>query len=315
MQLTLKHLVPGALAAALALTTVASTARAQSYAPPPGTTPGGFAPPSDSFAPRSAPPDATSSPPPAGRSLDPLLPTGITTAAVGSIFLVFGASEMDTASGGTSSTCGLSGCAEVDYPGSEAPVGEMLLTGGGIMAAGGAGMLVYALAEPPARATAGRARIAAGAMGLSLGAGTAVMGLMEATSEVPGGAGAGIVVSGIVTSAISAPILVWGAQTLDEGGADDVYRSDGRIIAGSILTGTGIGFATATAAVVGASAACRGSFCGAGYIFALVPLGGAAACLGTGIPLFAGGASTESAAAMPEVAVGAGGVQLGWRFQ
>ncbi len=311
MQQTLEHLVLGALGAALAVTTVTSTARAQSYAPPPG----GFAPPAESFAPRGAPPDATSSTPPAGRSLDPLLPTGITTAAVGSIFLVFGASELDRASGVTNSACGLSGCVEVDYQGSETPVGEMLVTGGGIMAAGGAGMLVYALAEPPARATAGRARIAAGAMGLSLGAGTAVMGLMEATSDRPGGAGVGIVVSGIVTSTISAPILVWGAQTLDEGDADDVYESDGRIIAGSILTGTGIGFGTATAALVGASASCKGSFCAFGYIFALVPLGGAAACLGTGIPLFVGGASTGSASAMPEVAVGAGDVQLGWRFQ
>jgi hypothetical protein len=315
MQPTRKHLILGAVGAGLALTAVVPTASAQSYAPPQGATPGSFAPPADSFAPRPAPPDATTSPPPAGRSLDPLLPTGITTAAVGSIFLVFGATELDRASGETSSACGLSGCVEVDFSYSETPVGEMLLTGGGIMAAGGAGMLVYALAEPPRRATAGRARIAAGAMGLSLGAGTAVMGAMEATSDVPGGAGAGILVSGIITSAISAPILVWGAQTIDEGNADDVYDSEGRIVAGSILTATGIGFGTLTAATLGASTACNGSFCAFGYIFSLVPLGGAAACLGTGIPLFAGGASTAPARAMPEVAVGAGDVQLSWRFQ
>jgi hypothetical protein len=302
------------IGAALAIVTAAPPARAQSYAPPPGSTPGGTTRPVDGYAPREAPWDTTDARPDEGRSVDPLIPTGITTTAVGSIVLLAGASQLQDQGGGDQA-CGLSGCVDVEYPGSQSPEASMYLAGGGVIAAGGTAMLLYGLAEPQPRATAGRARIAAGAMGLSMGAGSVVMGAIEASSDHASGAGTGLLVAGVITSTISGPILLWGASTADEGEKDDEYASDGRIIGGSILTGTGIALGTAGAAIVGASSDCSGGLCGFGFLFAVPPIAASAACLGVGIPLFAGGAAIEPASATPEVAVGAGDVQLSWRFQ
>jgi hypothetical protein len=238
---------------------------------------------------------------------------GVSTLAVGGVALAIGVGGVIESSGTREYVCGVSDCVEVEHQ--VDPTGAMLLAGGGTMVAGGGALLLAGLLDPSDHASAGRARVAAGGMGLSLGAGTAVIGSI-ALADDPDSTSAGVLLgAGLVTSTISVPVLAWGLGTLDEGAPGDVYDSHGGIVAGSILTTAGIGFGTIGTAMVASAADCSGDFCGFGVIFGSVPLGLGVACLATGIPLYASGADVEPGLTRPDVHVGAGDVQVSWRFQ
>lgn len=303
---------------------------APSYAPPSRS----YAPPRPSY----APPAPKGAPPPpspplheprrerdevatpeadraVGGTIDPLVPAGIATVVPGAILLVVGASQTGEGSGSTSRTCGLSGCVEVDLPGDVVSSPAMYLGGGGVLTAGGAAMLVAALAAPPDHASPGRARAAGGGLGLSIGAGTVVMGAVAWATDEGSNVGRGLVAVGTATSVISAPVLVWGIVTLDEGEAGDTYTSSGRIVGGSILTSAGLALTVGGTALVSDGNGCSDALCSLGTVAEILPLTAGATGLGVGIPMLIGGAKIAEGEAVPDVRVGAGDVELRWRFQ
>lgn len=247
-------------------------------------------------------------------SFDPTVPASITTMAIGGGVGLLGLATLGEPEGTTVEECGLTGCADVTYPDQDRSWSTPLIAGGATTAAGGLALLLASASDPARGADPGRARVAAGAMTLSLGAGLAVSGVTAQLDGHEGSFPGALIATGVVTSAIGAPFLAWGASTWDEEPPGPRYASSGRIVAGSILTGAGVVATAGSVAMMASTADCSGGPCGL-YTLATLPflaIGGAG--LGVGIPLLASGSRLEDDAG-PTLAIGPGSVDATWRFQ
>jgi len=246
------------------------------------------------------------------QAFDPLLPTSITAIAGGGSLLLLGLVQKPEEP--PVEECGLSGCAVVDGSESDTSWSTPLLAGGATAAAGGLTLLLVSLNDPAEHADAGRARVAAGGMTLSLGAGLAVTGLTALGTGQEGVVAPSLLATGIVTSAVAAPILAWGVATWDDDASDATYSSTGRIVAGSILTGAGVMGTAGGVALVAANVDCGGGLCGFYSLFALPFFGVGGVGLGLGIPLLAGGADVEESNWAPAIAAGPTSIEATWRL-
>ena len=248
-------------------------------------------------------------------AFDPMVPTSITTMTIGGSIGLLALSSISEGEEPTEE-CGLSGCVTV-----ERPVGDgrdwsvPLAIGGATTAVGGLSLLLLGAATPTNHADAGRARVAAGGMVLSLGAGIGVAGASAKALGNDEDDASAMLAMGIVTSAVAAPFVVWGASTWDEERGDR-YASTGRIVGGSVLTGVGV-LGTAGGVVLAATSAdSTGLESGFTALFAVPFLAVGAAGLGVGLPLLAGGSQVmDESDALPDVAVGPTSVQATWRLR
>lgn len=247
-------------------------------------------------------------------AFDPAVPASITTMAIGGGFGLLGLATVGGPEDTTVEECGLTGCADVTYPDQDRSWSTPLIAGGATTAAGGLALLLVAASDPARGADPGRARVAAGTMTLSLGAGLAVSGITAQLDGHEGSFPGALIATGLVTGVVGAPFLAWGASTWDEAPPGARYASSGRIVAGSVLTGAGVVATAGSVAMMVETADCSGGPCGL-YTAATLPfvaIGGAA--LGVGIPLLVGGSRVEDDAG-PTLAVGPGSVDATWRFQ
>lgn len=206
--------------------------------------------------------------------------------------------------------------------------GVPMVLGGATTVAGGLTLLLAGLADPAAHADAGRARVAAGGMVVSLGAGMGVAGLSAMALGTEDGDAPAMFVTGLATSAIGVPFVAWGASTWGED-RDGAYASTGRVATGLVLAGAGI-VVTAGGVLLAASSddvaswerapspgsspgPSRGSMAAVLSVPVLV-LGSAG--LGVGIPLIAAGADVvDERHAVPDVSVGPASIQARWTLR
>lgn len=206
--------------------------------------------------------------------------------------------------------------------------GVPVVLGGATTAAGGLTLLLAGLSDPATHADAGRARVAAGGMVVSLGAGMGVAGLSAIAQGSESGGAPAMFITGLTTSAIGIPFVAWGASTWGEDRGDD-YASTARVVTGLVLTGAGI-VVTAGGVVLAASSddatgwernpspgSSPGPSRGATAAIMSVPvlvLGTAG--LGVGIPLLAAGADVvDEGRAVPDIAVGPASIQATWTLR
>lgn len=252
----------------------------QPYTPPPYAAPYPPAP----YAPPYASP--LQSPPP----FDPVLPAAITTMATGG-----SAGLLGLLTGGSS-------------------WGIPLGLGGATTLTGGLTLLIAAGEESPAHADAGVARVAAGGMVLSIGAGLAVAGAFAAGLDEGNRNAKFMVAAGVATSVVATPFIAWGAVTWeDDRGVR--YASARRFMSGCVLTSLGV--VTTASGVMAASWSSNAAWSSDGTALFSVPvllLG--AAGIGAGVPLMATGADViDERYVVPQLALGAGSVQATWRLR
>lgn len=195
--------------------------------------------------------------------------------------------------------------------------GVPLALGGATTAAGGLTLFLAAGDGSRDYADAGVAHVAAGGMVLSLGAGLTVTGvsaiaLGDGEHNVMGLA---MLFTGVATSAIAAPFVIWGASTWEEDRGVR-YASKARFINGCIFTSLGIVTTTAGVMTAAWSADASGGYASsyAGIFSVPVMLLGTAG-IGVGLPLMAAGADViDDDYAIPQLKLGPGSVQATWRL-
>lgn len=253
-----------------------------------------FPPTEASAQPQPAPP-VHPLPPAAPPVFDPVLPASITAMATGGSAGLLGLLTADRA---------------WNVP---------LALGGVTTAAGGLTLLLAAGEGSRAHADAGVAHVAAGGMVLSLGAGFAVTGV---SAMALGGddddvdvTGLAMLFTGVATSALATPFVIWGASTWEEDRGVR-YASGRRFITGCVLTSLGI--ITTSAGVMAAawSSDASGYQSGAAAILSVPVLVLGTAGLGVGLPLMAAGADViDEADAMPQLELGPGSVRATWKLR
>lgn len=301
--------LPGTFVLA-ALTATVSQAHAQprstpGYAPPsyapPGYAPPGYAPPG--YAPPGyAPPGYALPPPPPlppeDADPDPLLVTSAPGLFLGGLV-------------GLGSALGLA----ADRSPSSGWSGP-LLAGGATTLAGSLVMLGGSLASPPTHADAGRARLGAGGMVFSLGAGLLATGLGGKATDVKREPANVLVAAGTGSMVVAAPWMIWGAATWGDdaappGWAPTRFASPSSMVAGTVLLSAGVLTTTGAFVAFTNPSECGGPCpeqLGGGALLALGIAGFA-----VGLPLYASGADVERRV-WPRLTFGATAVQATWEL-